>query len=192
MKVPTPLYLIPFYGSGIHFFGAYAGTYVLLKGKSGPQTKVNSMFQEIKSFVEKDQQPAWIWTALISETMWQTIDHRALIRKDCKSQCNIVRRLSCRIAKEIKADRKQRTKNAGEAIEYMLEKDNLNADGRGSKLSHDDLDKLEAGYTNIYRRENTPGESVPILVTPFDLDDNVPLEGEIADTVRRMRNGKAG
>jgi hypothetical protein len=90
--------------------------------KSGPQTKANGMFQEIKSFVEKVRQPAQIWTSWISEMMWQMVDRRVAIRKNYKSQCNIVRRLSRRIAKAIKADRKQRTNNAGEAIENMLEK----------------------------------------------------------------------
>jgi hypothetical protein len=31
--------------------------------KSGPQTKANSIFQEIKSFVEKVRRPARIWTS---------------------------------------------------------------------------------------------------------------------------------
>jgi hypothetical protein len=211
-KGPTPLYLGPFYGSGVRFFGAQAGQWVLLKGKeeisfcmdkSGTQTKANIMFQEIKSFVEKVWRPARIWTSWISETTWQMIDGRAAIRKNYKSQCIIVRRLSRRIAKAIKADRKQRTKNAGEAIEYMLKRDNLkwawsalnawykHADGRGSKPSRDDLDKLEAEYNSLYRRGNPPGDPVPVLVAPFYVDDGVPLEGEIADTVRRMRNGKA-
>jgi hypothetical protein len=85
----------------------------------------------------------------------------------------------------------------------MLKKDNLkgawsalkawykHAGGGGSKPSRDDLDKLEAEYASPYRRDNPPGDPVPVLVAPFDVDDGVPLEGEIDDTVRRMRNGKA-
>jgi hypothetical protein len=65
------------------------------------------------------------------------------------------------------------------------------ANGRGSKLSRDVLDKLEAEYTSLYRRGNPPGEPVPVLVAPFDVDGDVPLEGDIADTVRHMRNDKA-
>jgi hypothetical protein len=84
--------------------------------KSGPQTKANSMFQEVKYFVEKVRRPARIWTSWISEMMWQMIERWAAIRKKYKSQCITVRRLSRRIAKGFKAYRKQRTKNAGEAI----------------------------------------------------------------------------
>jgi hypothetical protein len=77
----------------------------------------------------------------------------------------------------------------------LLKKDNLkgarstlkawymHAEGRGSKPSCDDLYKLEVEYTSLYRRGNPPGEPVPVLVAPFDVDDGVPLEGEIADTV---------
>jgi hypothetical protein len=65
------------------------------------------------------------------------------------------------------------------------------ADGKGSKPSCDCLDKLEAEYTSLYRRGNPLGDPVPVLVAPFDVDDGVPMEGEIADTVQRMRNGKA-
>jgi hypothetical protein len=134
---------------------------------------------------------------------WQMIDCRVAIWKNYKSKCNIVRRLSRRIAKAIEADLKQRTNNTGEAMEYMLKKDNLkgawitlkawykHANGRGSKPSHNDLDILEAEYTSLYRHDNPPSESVPVLVAPFDVDDDVPFEGDIADTVRRMRNGKA-
>jgi hypothetical protein len=136
----------------------------LCMNTSVPQTKANSMFQGIKSFVEKVRRPAQIWTSWISETTWQMIDRRAAIRKNYKSQCIIVRTLSRRIAKAIKADWKQRTNNSGEAIEYMLKKDKLkgvwsalkawykHAYGRGCKPSHDDLDKLEAEYKGEQRR----------------------------------------
>jgi hypothetical protein len=157
--------------------------------KSGPQTKANSMFQEIKSFVETVCRPARTRTWWISETTWQMIDRWAAIRENYKSQCIIVRRLSRRIAKAIKADRKQRTKNAGQAIEYMLKKYNLKGAWSALKAWYrDDLDKLEVEYTSLHRRGNPPGDPVPVLVAPFDVDDGVPLEGEIADTVQRMRN----
>jgi hypothetical protein len=98
-------------------------------------------------------------------------------------------RLSWRIAKTIKADIKKRTKVTGEVVKSLLEKGNLkvawrslqgwynNASGKGSKPAHADLEKLVAEYSTLYTRANPPGDPIPILVAPFDVDDEVPKEG---------------
>jgi hypothetical protein len=65
--------------------------------------------------------------------------------------------------------------------------------GSGSSLSpaHSDLERLVAEYSALYTRANPPGDPIPILVAPFDLDDEVPKEREIEDTVRRLKLDKA-
>jgi hypothetical protein len=35
------------------------------------------------------------------------------------------------------------------------------------------------------------GEPIPVLVTPFDVDDSTPRVGEIEDAVIRLKTGKA-
>jgi hypothetical protein len=125
------------------------------------------------------------------------------LRLQDRTQYTEGRRLSRRIAKAIKADRKKRTRDTGEVIESLLEKGNLkgawrslqgwyrNASGKGSKPAHDDLEKLVVEYSALYTRTNPPGEPIPILVAPFDVDGEVPKEGEIEDTVERLKLDKA-
>jgi hypothetical protein len=48
-----------------------------------------------------------------------------------------------------------------------------------------------AEYSALYTRVNPTGEPIPILIAPFDVDDEAPKEGEIEDTVRRLKLGKA-
>jgi hypothetical protein len=66
-----------------------------------------------------------------------------------------------------------------------------NASGKGLKPAHADLEKLVVEYSVLCTRTNPPGEPIPILVTPFNLDDEIPKEGDIEDIVERLKLGKA-
>ena len=39
--------------------------------------------------------------------------------------------------------------------------------------------------------KSLPPDWLPILVTPFDIDDVVPEPDKIAEAIRRLRNGKS-
>jgi hypothetical protein len=135
--------------------------------------------------------------------MWILIDSRSALRHQDRTQYTEGRRLSRRIAKAIKTNQKKRTKDTGEVIESLSEKGNLkgawrslkgwykNASGKGSTPAHVDLEKLVVEYSALYTRTNPPGEPIPILVAPFDVDDEIPKEGEIKDKVERLKLGKA-
>jgi hypothetical protein len=43
----------------------------------------------------------------------------------------------------------------------------------------------------LYTQIAPPSDNIPICVAPFEIDDNVPDEKEIADTVRLLRWGKS-
>jgi hypothetical protein len=110
--------------------------------------------------------------------------------------------LSRKISKGIKSDQKERTQKAGESIEILLETGNLtgawrppqawykHASGKGSKPSRADLEATSAEFQVLYTQKAPPGDPIPICVAPFEIDDNVPDEREIADTVRLLRWGK--
>ena len=116
----------------------------------------------------------------------------------------MVRRLSRRIRRAFKADRAKRAKEAGDAIEDafasydwkraygLLMAWYRQAGGRPSRPSRADLRKVTEAYTTLYTRaESLPGESIPIHVAPFEIDDSVATEAEIASAVKRLRNDKA-
>ena len=39
--------------------------------------------------------------------------------------------------------------------------------------------------------KDLPPEQIPILIAPFDIDDSVPEDEEIAVAVRKLKNGKS-
>jgi hypothetical protein len=135
--------------------------------------------------------------------MWKLVDSRAALRRHGKTQCDEGRKLSRNILKGIKADRQIRTQKAGESIEILLETGNLkgawrslqawyeHASGKGSKPSRADLEATSAEFQALYMQKTPPGDPIPICVAPFEIDDNVPDEREIADTVRILRWGKS-
>jgi hypothetical protein len=131
------------------------------------------------------------------------MDSRAALRRNGKKQCTEGRKLSRKISKGIEADRKERTQKSGESIEILLETGNLkgawrslqawykHASGKGSKPSRADLESTAAEFQEFYMQKAPLGNPIPICVAPFEIDDNVPDEREIADTVRLLRWGKS-
>ena len=99
-------------------------------------------------------------------------------------------------------DRKRRCAAAGAAAEAELSNGNTReawqivrswyqtASTRPPPPSREDLTKVTNDRISLYTKE-LPPESLPILVAPYDIDDVVPEVDEIAEAVRRLRNGKA-
>jgi hypothetical protein len=153
--------------------------------------------------VKKDAQTACRWSSWISPETWKLVDSRAVLRRNGKKQCTEGRKLWRKISKGIKVDRKERTQKAGESIEIVLETSNMkgvwrslqawckHASGKGSKPSRADLESTAAEFQALYTQKSPPGDLIPIYVVLFEIDDNVPDEGEIADTVRLLRWGKS-
>ena len=44
----------------------------------------------------------------------------------------------------------------------------------------------------LYIRAPPPGDSIPVEIEPFEVEDGVPDEGEIEWAVKRLRNNRAG
>jgi hypothetical protein len=178
-------------------------SFPLKRNKITPLKKADKIFDEIKSFVEKDARTTRRWSSWISPETWKLVDIRAALRRHEKTQCAEGRKLLRKISKGIKADRKIRAQKAGESIEILLETGNLkgawrspqawykHASGKGSKPSRADLEATSAEFQAIYTQKTPTGDPIPIFVAPFEIDDNVPDEREIADTVRLLRWGKS-
>ena len=65
------------------------------------------------------------------------------------------------------------------------------AEDRPPKPSRQDLGKVTDEYANLCTGSTPPGEPIPVMVAPLDIDDSVPGDDEIGDAVRRLRSGKA-
>jgi hypothetical protein len=178
-------------------------SFPLKRDKFTPINKADSIFDEIKSFVEKDAQTTRRWSSCISPQMWKLVDSRAALQRKGKKKCTEGRKLSRKILKGIKADWKERTQKYGESIEILLETGNLkgawrslqawykHASRKGGKPSRAELESTAAEFQALYTRKTPPGDPIPICVAPFEIDDNVPDERGIADTVRLLRWGKS-
>ena len=65
------------------------------------------------------------------------------------------------------------------------------AEGRPPKPSHEDLNIITRERVDLYRQRNSPGDPIPVIIDPFVIPDEPPLEVELAETVKRFKRGKA-
>ena len=66
------------------------------------------------------------------------------------------------------------------------------AEDRPPKPCHASMARQTAERVALYQRVPPPGESIPINVDPFQIDDSVPKEPEIRAVVKGLRTGRAG
>jgi hypothetical protein len=100
-------------------------SFPLKRDKVTPINKADSIFDEIKSFVEKDARTTHRWSSWISPETWKLVDSREALRRNGEKQCTKGRNLLRKISKGIKANQKERTQKAGESIEILSETGNL-------------------------------------------------------------------
>jgi len=54
------------------------------------------------------------------------------------------------------------------------------------------MEALTQERVDLYTAETPPGDPIPINVDPFDVNDDIPTDGEIREAVKSLRNGRAG
>ena len=113
------------------------------------------------------------------------------------------KRLKKEIKKALKQDRQEYTDKAAAEIANMLENGNVKGafgrlqewykeeTGKAQKPTFEDAEKLSAEYKSLFKREEPPGESLPLHIEPFHVDDNPPDEMEIVKALRKMNTGKS-
>jgi hypothetical protein len=170
----------------------------------GPSSMMDSLFQEIEtaakptpSDIRKGPRSSWI-----SDATWRIVDQKNAVRRLPGNNQAEYRRLDRRLQVALTGDRKRRCAAAGAAAEAELSNGNTReawqivrswyqtASTRPPPPSREDLTKVTNDRISLYTKE-LPPESLPILVAPYDIDDVVPEVDEIAEAVRRLRNGKA-
>jgi hypothetical protein len=178
-------------------------SFPLKRNKVAPINKADSIFDEIKSFVDKDAKTTLKWSSWVSPKTWKIVDSRAALQRNGKTQCTEGRKLSRKILKGIKANRKESTQKSGEIIEILLDTGNVkgawrslqvwykDVSGKGSRPSRAELELTAAEFKALYTQKTPMGDPIPLCVAPFEIDDNVPDEREIAYTVRHLKWGKS-
>ena len=55
-----------------------------------------------------------------------------------------------------------------------------------------DVKGVTAERSKLYSQVPPPGDTIPVTIDPFEVEDGVPTEAEVEWTVKRLRNNRAG
>ena len=121
--------------------------------------------------------------------------------------CQVERRtLGRRIRRSLAEDRKRRTEEAGAAVEALMKADppltqeawhrlqgwyKATAD-RPPPPARATLRRVTAEQEQLYSREPPPGDTIPVTIDPFEVEDGIPSKAEVEWAVKRLRNNRAG
>jgi len=171
--------------------------------KWGPLTRVDTIFQALKKEVVPPLPRERRRNSWISDTTWTLVDERAAMRRSPQFDRTAYRRVDRGVKAAIKADRLRRAEEAAEAINQHLSDNNLQeawnrtkawytqASDRPCAPSRADIQQVSDEYRDLYRQVEPPGDPIPVLVAPFDINDEIPTEDEIEAAVKGLRAGKA-
>jgi hypothetical protein len=108
------------------------------------------------------------------------------------------------IQQSLKADRALRAANVADEVETHLEAGDpkeawrsikgwyRSVEDRPPKPNYQWMETLTQEQIDLYTAEPQPGAPIPINVDPFDVNDDIPTDGEIREAVKCLRNGRAG
>ena len=111
-----------------------------------------------------------------------------------------------KIRRSLAEDRKRRTEEAGAAVEALMKAEppltqeawhrlqgwyKATAD-RPPPPARATLRRVTAEREKLYSRVPPPGDTIPVTIEPFEVEDGVPSEAEVEWAVKRLRNNRAG
>ena len=118
----------------------------------------------------------------------------------------MIRRLGRAIRASLKGYRKRRVETAGTDVEALLGGDPPNAKEAWIRLqgwykaavnraplpARATLERITAERVDLYSYVPSPGENIPVTITPSDVDDSVTKEEDIAEAVKKLRRNRSG
>ena len=110
------------------------------------------------------------------------------------------------IGKSLSKDRKRRTEEAGEAVEDLMKADPPLTQEAWHRLqgwykaavdrppppARATLKRVTAERATLYIQVPPPGDTIPVTIEPFAVEDGVPSEAEVEWAVKRLQNNRAG
>ena len=173
--------------------------------KVGPLPEHEQMFEELKATIEKPKARARPSNNWISSDTWALVDRRAALRHNGSLTQNEARSLGRQIGSSFAEDRKKRAKDAADEIALHLAGQDLQegwnvakrwyraASDVAPKPCYESMEKQTAERVELYGKVEPPGDSIPINVDPYNVEDEVPKDPEIREAVKkRLKNGRAG
>ena len=111
-----------------------------------------------------------------------------------------------KIGQSLARDRKRRTEEAGAAVEELMKAEPPLTQEAWHRLqgwykatvdrlpppARATLRRVTAERERLYSRVPPPGDTIPVTIAPFTVEDGVPLEAEVEWEVKRLQNNRAG
>jgi hypothetical protein len=167
------------------------------------QDQQTRLFGELQKTCEEDAPTKRKRNDWISEKSWRLIAHRAMLRHTgCLCQAG-GHRLHRQIGASLRKDRADRTAHVGALIKLELAGGNVQeafrhlkgwyraASDTEAKPCNQTMERQTSERVDLYTRRELPDNSLPINVAPFEINNNVPSDGELRGVVGKLNNGRA-
>jgi hypothetical protein len=140
----------------------------------------------------------------ISEGTWKLIRKRASLLRSGKIRQTAARRMKREVHVALKEDKRRLTAEVGEKIVSELGEGNMqeafrhlkgwyrNASETQARPCHQTMEHQTDERVELYAERAAYGEEFPANGTPFDINDDPPLEGELRTAVSQLSNGRCG
>jgi hypothetical protein len=166
----------------------------------GSKKNTDAIFEDLNGSIKRNPKRDIIWTPWISKETWALVDKKAALKQSTRSSPREDKRLKRKIHIGIRIDRKKRTKDVRQSIKVLLGQHNLrgvwrtlktrylHASGRTTKPPKIDLTELQTEYGVLFANQPSTGYPIPVLVSPFYVNDMTPTDKEIGAAVRGLHS----
>jgi hypothetical protein len=151
-----------------------------------PLKSAESLFEYLQLSVEKQETETRRVASWISAETWGLVDTRTALRREVNPDRAAIRCLNRAVEASLKADRKRRIEVAGDKVESILMVDPPDlqaawnamkgwyreAGDRAPPPARSTLEKVTTERAALYRKEQPPGDPIPILVEPLEVRDD--------------------
>jgi len=164
-------------------------------------SEVDEIFETLVSLVEKKQPIDSRKKSWISDATWQLIDGKSEARR--VGNMDSMQELKKQIKKSLRKDRQARVNSTAAIAGAFLEGKAINkayesirgwyksAGGKPPKPTVREARTTREEYQKLYTDEKPIGEPLRIHVTPANISDEEPTEGEIVEALKKLKLGKA-
>ena len=168
-------------------------------------TREDELFGDLRRAVPKPQEQKKHRNAWVSEETWRLTDERVSAKRGTRVRARL-QRLGRAFRASLKGYRKRRVEAAGKDVEALLGGDPPNAKeawrrmkrwykaavNRAPPPARDTLERITVERVELYSHMTTPGDNIPVTVTPSEIDESVPTEEKIAEAVKKLRRNRSG
>ena len=174
------------------------------KKKKADLKEGDRMFDALAEKVEKPRRRERVENSWIRQATWELVDRRTQLRREGKLDIEENPRLSRRIKKSLREDRRERARRAGEEVMGHLREGRVReawgtiwgwhktVEPKAAKPCFRTMEDQTRGREELYGFQQLPGERIPRNAERAPSDDGPPTDEELRRATLRSGNGKSG